>query len=204
MAEKLHSPIFDRLAARMEKRQKPPERLCEWPDCGSAGEHRAPRSRDDMKSYRWFCRDHAREYNKNWNYFSGMSDAEVEADRRADTVWRRPSWPLGDGVPTTEHARAFWRGEFSDPFAFFADGGEAHGAGPEPGGVAIGADVKRALGVFGLSAPVTVTDVKARYKELAKRYHPDAAQSQGNGKGDDALFKDINEAYRVILAFLAA
>ena len=199
MAQKLHMPILDRLKAHPE----PPERLCEWPDCDCAGEHRAPRSRDDMKSYRWFCLEHAREYNKNWNYFAGMSDAEVEADRRADTVWRRPSWPLGDGPPTAEHARAFFRGEFADPFSFFAAGGEAHGSGPEPGTAAVGSDVKKALDVLGLKAPVAVVDVKARYKELAKLHHPDATQAQGKEKGDDATFKDINEAYRVVLAFLA-
>jgi DnaJ-domain-containing protein 1 len=203
MAEKLHTPIFERLKAGTGKRPEPPERLCEWPDCDYAGEHRAPRSRDDMKSYRWFCLEHAREYNKNWNYFAGMTDAEVEADRRADTVWRRPSWPLGDGVPTAEHARAFWRGEYADPFGFFGEGGEAHGAGPEPANGGIGTDVRKALELFELSAPVTVVQVKARYKELAKRYHPDAAQGQGKDKGDDALFKDINQAYRVILGFLA-
>ncbi len=202
MVEKLHMPIFDRLGPRRE----PPERLCEWPDCDCTGEHRAPRSRDEMNSYRWFCRDHAREYNKSWNYFAGMTDDQVEADRRADTVWRRPSWPLGDGPATADHARAFWRGEFTDPFGFFADGGEAHGAGPEPGrdaGGQVGADVRKALGVFELSASATVIEVKARYKELAKRHHPDAAQGQGKDQGDDATFKEINEAYRVILAFLA-
>ena len=67
--------IIDRLV-------DPGVQLCEWPDCAAEGEHRAPRSRDDMDSYRWFCLEHAREYNKGWNYFAGMSDDEVEADRR--------------------------------------------------------------------------------------------------------------------------
>ncbi len=199
MVAKLDMPILKRFA----ERQKPGERLCEWPECTATGDHRAPRSRDEMNAYRWFCTLHAREYNKNWNYFAGMSDAEVEADRRADTVWRRPSWPLGDGVPTPEHARAFWRGEFTDPFHFFDAGGEAHGAGPEPAnasGNTVSAEVGNALAVFDIALPLTVDAVKARYKALVKRHHPDATP----GKPDDERIKAINEAYRVILAFLAA
>jgi DnaJ-domain-containing protein 1 len=199
MVEKLNSPLLDKLAAQREPR----ERFCEWPECTEVGEHRAPRSRDEMNSYRWFCREHAREYNKRWNYFDGMSDDEVEADRRADTVWRRPSWPLGDGVPTQDHARAFWRGEFTDPFGFFDQGGEAHGAGPEASRDAdtahLSAEVRKALQVFDLKPPLDQAAVKARYKELVKLHHPDATRSSA----DEDRIKDINEAYRVISAFLA-
>ncbi|MBT6095062.1 MAG: J domain-containing protein [Rhodospirillaceae bacterium] len=183
--------IIDRLV-------DPGVQLCEWPDCAAEGEHRAPRSRDDMDSYRWFCLEHAREYNKGWNYFAGMSDDEVEADRRADTVWRRPSWPLGDGPPTPEQARAFWRGDFSDPFD--ALGGKARpdsdrdAASETP----VNDDVKRALYIFGMEPPVTVDEVKTRYKALVKRHHPDA----GEAEADEDRIKDINQAYKVILSFL--
>ncbi|MEK9662807.1 MAG: hypothetical protein VW644_13950, partial [Alphaproteobacteria bacterium] len=67
-------------------------RTCDHPECDAAGEHRAPRSRDALRSYFWFCLDHVRKYNKAWNYYADMSDTEVEAERRKDTFWHRPTW----------------------------------------------------------------------------------------------------------------
>jgi len=52
---------------------------CDWPGCSGEGEHRAPKSRNEIKTYHWFCLDHVRQYNKGWNYYTGMTDDEVEA-----------------------------------------------------------------------------------------------------------------------------
>ena len=37
-----------------------------------------------------------RAYNVAWNYYRGMSEPEIEAEIRRDTVWQRPSWKLGE------------------------------------------------------------------------------------------------------------
>ena len=76
---------------------EPEIRLCCWPDCAKLGEHRAPVSRDNLDEFYWFCQDHVRIYNRSWNYYVGMSDAEVEACVRSDTTWNRPSWPFAGG-----------------------------------------------------------------------------------------------------------
>lgn len=163
-------------------------RHCEWPDCDGLGEYRAPRSRDDLNSYRWFCLDHIREYNRSWNYYAGMTDDEVEADVRRDTVWHRPTWQLGT------NPRAYRLNDLNDPFGLFADAEE-----PAPEGVRprppLGTEEEKAYKTLGLEYPVTEADVKARYKELVKRYHPDAA---GNGGRSDDRIKEINGAYRVL------
>ena len=72
-----------------------PGRCCDMPSCGAQGEYRAPKSRDNLKDYWWFCLDHVRAYNGSWDYYKGMSPAQMEAQLRADTSWDRPSWPLG-------------------------------------------------------------------------------------------------------------
>jgi len=41
--------------------------------------------------------------------------------------------------------------------------------------------------------------VKARYKELVKRHHPDA---NGGDKASEERFKQISEAYRTLMKFL--
>ena len=56
------------------KKLKPEDMPCEWAGCLSKGGCKAPKSPDRLREYYYFCAAHAREYNKNWNFFSGMND----------------------------------------------------------------------------------------------------------------------------------
>ncbi len=165
--------------------RNPEMRCCDWPGCEEAGDHRAPRSPQELNQYRWFCLDHVRVYNRSWNYYAGMSETEVEADLRRDTVWRRPSWPTGGG----ERAR-FGADAFADPFGLFADQGAPYTP-PAPA-----TPESDALIVFDLRPPVSQKVVKARYKELVKLHHPDA---NGGDKVSEEKIKRINEAYATIM-----
>ncbi len=71
------------------------ERRCQHPGCPVPGAYRAPVARDRLNEFYWFCIEHVREYNLAWDFFAGMSEEEIEYQRRADTVWQRPSWPFG-------------------------------------------------------------------------------------------------------------
>ncbi len=170
-------------------------RSCDWPQCGGDGAHRAPRSRQEMKSYRWFCLEHIRVYNKSWNYYDGMTDDEVEADVRMDNVGRRPSWPLGSNrLAYAFNAHAFDAGAAFNDFGGFNGGGYK----PRNGRKALTAEEK-AMAVLDLLPPVTLSTVKARYKELVKRHHPDA----NNGdKASEEKFKQISQAYETVIAYL--
>ncbi len=161
---------------------------CEWEGCTEDGDYRAPRSRYELDSYRWFCLRHIREYNAHWNFYAGMTESEVEADLRRDTVWQRPTWPFGQATPRAGYHRARFRSHFGD---FEDEAAEDH-ARPRT----LEQKARRALGVLDLDPPVTVSDVKARYKELVKRHHPDA----NNGdKASEERFKEISEAYRTVM-----
>lgn len=174
----------------------PSLRVCDHPGCAEAGEYRAPRSRSRLDDYFWFCLEHVREYNKSWNYYAGMSDAEVEADLRRSTTWNRPTWRfgLGDGAGRSQ---AFRR--VRDPFGVFEDdAADASRSGPQrpssqsPEG--------RAFAVMGLEPPLTLEQLKRRYKELVKKHHPDA---NGGDRGAEERLKSINEAYTTLRRFLA-
>jgi hypothetical protein len=89
MRRLLSDPIFEAAA-------NPPMRTCDHPGCIGVGDFRAPKSRLDLHDYHWFCLEHVRAYNSAWNYYAEMSDVEIEAEIRHDTVWQRPSWRLGD------------------------------------------------------------------------------------------------------------
>ena len=65
------------------------------PSCGALGDYRAPKSRNALNDYWWFCLEHVRAYNASWDFYKGMSPVEIEAATRADTAWQRPTWPLG-------------------------------------------------------------------------------------------------------------
>src|SRR5579863_1388576 len=72
-----------------------PGRTCDMPGCTAAGEYRAPKSRDTLHDYWWYCLEHVRGYNATWDFYKGMSPGQIEAQLRADTAWQRPTWPLG-------------------------------------------------------------------------------------------------------------
>ena len=58
---------------------------------------------------------------------------------------------------------------------------------------------RQAVLILGLELPVTEDEVKARYKALVKRHHPDA---NGGDKKAEERFKKINEAYEIITGVL--
>jgi hypothetical protein len=177
---------------------EPPARLCDHPGCEAGGEYRAPRSRLELDNYYWFCLEHVRGYNAAWNYYAGMSDHEIEAEIRRDTVWQRPSWKLG-----MRHGPAY-ETRVNDPFHLY------NGKDRKPGGEhrrysANGADAssralsarEQALAVFDMDPPFTQTSLKARYKVLVKLHHPDA---HGGDKEAEEKLKIINQAYTTLKA----
>ncbi len=182
---------------------EPEARPCDSPGCALEGAHRAPKAPDRLDDYHWFCLEHARAYNKSWNFHAGMSEAEMERAIRRSVTWERPSWPFG---ARRRAARAFADGAFADPLGVFGRdpagpgrrGGA--GAGARANGPAPGTEEARALAVMGLSAPVTLEEVKARYKELAMRDHPD--RNGGDRRAEERL-KSVNGAYTTLKRFLS-
>jgi DnaJ domain len=176
----------------------PPVRICDHPDCVAGGDFRAPKSRLDLRDYYWFCLDHVRAYNAAWNYYAGMSDNEIEAEIRSDTVWQRPTWRLGDrhGPGYTARVR--------DAFGVFSRGAQGgRGAGQErerPNREAVRRALsaqEQALAVFEIEPPFTPVRLKARYKALVKLHHPDA---HGGDKAAEEKLKVINQAYATLKA----
>ncbi len=202
MAVELQSDLL----RRHRHPSEPGTKACEWPDCQDEGLCRAPKSPDELKTFLWFCKDHAREYNKSWNYYEGMSDDEVEADVRRDTVWRRPTWRLGSNNLLGAEYGGFDPSQLDDPLGIFEERDPRNHQSNTEYFPAATPEQRNALAVFSIEGPITAASVKQRYKELVKRYHPDAAGQGGQsdaGASDDKI-KEVNQAYRVLLEFLAA
>jgi DnaJ-domain-containing protein 1 len=165
-------------------------RVCDWPGCELGGDYRAPKSRDNLRAFHHFCLDHVRDYNRAWDFFSGMSQSEIEAYLREDVTWHRPTWPLGNGMPRNNGG---WR--WQDPFHLFINGSGTdgtHGASEWDRQSGRRGKTERMLAVLELTPDATALELKARYKQLAKRHHPDL--NGGDKKAEERL-KLINEAY---------
>lgn len=166
----------------------PNRRLCDHPGCGAEGEYRAPKSRDALTDYYYFCLDHVRAYNAAWDYYAGMRPEEIERMVRLDTTWQRPTWPLGKmggGQHRVDPEQVH------DPFHVFGD--DFWQAPPEK--TAVSATERQAMRVMDLNGPLTPDILKARYKELCKLHHPDA---NGGDKDAEERFKRIGQAYKTL------
>ncbi|WP_149538965.1 J domain-containing protein [Siccirubricoccus phaeus] len=167
-------------------------RPCDAPGCPEAGLYRAPKSRSNLNEYLWFCLPHVREYNAAWDYYKGMAPAEIEANLRADTAWQRPTWPLGRLGGHRRFDPEFLR----DPLGLlYATPLHAKRTRPAERRAEAPPELRAALDVLGLEWPVEPPALRARYKELAKRYHPDA---NGGDRGAEDKLKDVNRAYSLL------
>jgi hypothetical protein len=168
-------------------------RMCEHPGCVGAGDYRAPRSRETLDSYYWFCLEHVRAYNAAWNYYAGMSETEIETHLRRDTVWDRPTWPLGSRQSDRFHGKNH-HPRFHDPLNIFGEPGEGGAERPNARKRPLSPE-EQAMALLEIEAPFTLLALKTRWKDLAKRHHPDA---NGGDKAAEERLKAINQAYSTL------
>lgn len=160
---------------------------CSVPGCPEPGDFRAPRSRDNLREYQWFCAAHIAEFNKKWNYFEGMTEHEIYDFQRDATYGHRPTWRVDQfGKHSTQKVEeAFAR--------MFGDGATKQArSNARP----ISARVKDALAVLDLEHPSDKARVKTQYRELVKKYHPDV--NRGNARSEET-FKKITAAYHYLV-----
>ncbi|BAF89676.1 heat shock protein [Azorhizobium caulinodans ORS 571] len=192
---KTDSPFFDRIRVKPEqdRLRKPTCPQCQWPGCDQPGTHRAPKGRMQEGQYWLYCLDHVKEYNQSYNYFAGMSDSAVYAYQKDALTGHRPTWRMG-----TRGANDTPGGDgMRDPFGFTAEMG-SHGAGfapSEPEGRAIRTAERQALEIMGLELSATGPEIKARFKELVKKHHPDA---NGGDKSAEERLRNVIQAHSTL------
>jgi hypothetical protein len=184
-----------RLASALAEPIDPRLRACDQPGCIGEGLFRAPKARDRLTDYFWFCLEHVRAYNAAWDYYAGMSPHEIERQVRNDTVWQRPSWPFtGNGKRARPDDVVF-----GDPFEIFGE--NAPGPKPDSRLRDLPPEEREALAILDLPPEVTLEELKTRYKILVKRHHPDA---NGGDRQAEERLKAINRAYSTLRKRLTA
>lgn len=170
----------------------PSARPCDIPSCPYVGEHRAPYSKQELDRYRWFCLTHVREYNANWDYFSGMAAMQIEDFMKDAMLGHRPTWKFNQQHLTTDtleealhamlHGTRRGAAEERKRRATFRSQSE---------------EERRALAVLDLEGEVTLQQIKKQYKLLVKKHHPDVNKGD---KRSEERFKRITKAYHTLMS----
>jgi hypothetical protein len=198
----LNSPLFDRvrIKPKCDEPRRDSEPTCEREGCTSPGAHRAPKGRGREGEFWRFCLAHVRDYNASYNYFDGMSDDAVQAYQKEAVIGHRPTWNMSvnggrrrrEGAPNPEEF------DYLDPLGVLKSAGFQRGrAAPEPPKPRRPAPVLRALETLGLEEGADGPQIKAQYKVLVKRFHPDA---HGGDRSFEDRLRDIIRAHDTLKA----
>ena len=185
--------------ARFHGRYEETDRECEAPGCGEPGEFRAPGARgasfDGPGDWRWFCLDHVREFNAGYDWFEGMSAEEILSAQSPINGWRTENHAFRadagvDGMPR-------WA-DFDDPLdAIGARVGDirARARGRQQEFSRFTPREREALNAMGLGPGTERTELRRRYSELVRRYHPDR---NGGDRSHEARLQRVVEAYQLL------
>lgn len=155
-------------------------RTCDKQGCDEPGQYRAPKDSRHLDDYFWFCKDHVREYNANWNYFQGQSEEEFQQFIDNATVWERPTKPFGRAAAEGKWARH----GVSDPLEILG----ANGTAPEMRAKAarkLPPTERKALDILEAKESWTRAEIRKQYKSLVKDLHPD--MNGGDRSDEDRL-----------------
>ncbi|MDO1584084.1 J domain-containing protein [Rhizobium oryzicola] len=201
---KLDSKYFDRIRTRRKREQETATAAptCQWDGCDRPGVHRAPVGRNAEGQFFLFCFEHVKEYNKGYNYFSGLSDSEIARYQKEAITGHRPTWTIGVNKASREapvHAtmRSGTAGSYQrikDPFGFVREG-QGGASRPKPAERRLKTLEAKAFDTMGLTAGATASEIKTRYKELVKKHHPDA---NGGDRGSEERFRAVIQAYQLL------
>ncbi len=204
---KLDSKYFDMIRIRPQRAAEPKEPrglpCCQWKGCAQKGAHRAPKGRGAEGEFFNFCADHVRQYNSSYNYFEGMKDADVEAFQKDAVTGHRPTWKVGANAWShgTRHGQteAEIKGFSADRQTRLHNiAGRRTGAGTEDRPAhtrKLKPIEQRSMEALGLAAGATREEIKARFKELVKRHHPD---SNGGDRAAEEKLREIIQAYNYL------
>ena len=159
--------------------------ICDWNNCNNIGQYRAPIERDNSKKYRLLCLKHIKEFNKNWNYFEKMNDAEILEFIKSDMTWHKPTQNFS---AQDNFFKILWNNALKEDL-------NKNGIDKNHAKIAqlnfSNKDLK-AFDILGLDVTINWENIRSKFKKLVKKFHPD--MNSGNRKFEEKL-KVITLAY---------
>lgn len=167
-------------------------RVCDQAGCRRAADARAPKGRGAEGQFYAFCVPHAAEYNRDWDFFAGMSEAEIAAFQADASTGHRPTWSFKASNRSREAAA------FADPLGVFsAARRRAEQAEAAAQRRALGGLERAALLDLDLDGAADGAAIRARYHALIKRLHPD---SNGGDRSTEDKLGRVIRAYKTLKA----
>ena len=159
--------------------------ICDWNNCKKTGEYKAPVEKDNSRKFRMLCLEHVKEFNKNWNYFSGMNDEQVVDFLKSDMTWHKPTQSFSS---SDNFFKVLWNNALKD---------EVKNLNIDPSFDNMRQfrfdekDIK-AFSILGIVVGQKWEKINKRFKNLVKKFHPD--MNAGDKKFEEKL-KVITLAY---------
>jgi hypothetical protein len=184
-------------------RLKPGEKPCDQPGCHKAATARAPKSREHLNEFYNFCQSHAAEYNKAWNFYAGMNEAQIRAAKENEAMTGgRPTWDMKASKNSREAATFAAKmgtakdgeGSWRDSYGLFGRRGDEAAKAPKAES-SVGKIERGALLDLGLEPGASKDAIKTAYHELLKRCHPD---HNGGDRGAEAKLVRVIKAWKTL------
>ena len=178
--------------SRMHGRVEGARARCAVPGCAAPGEYKAPlqpANFDGPGAWRFLCLDHVREHNAKYNFFEGMSADEITAAQHPLGGWESPSRKFAaNGADPPPR----WS-DFADPLEAISGrfGRIRERAKPSR----FTRPEQRALAVLGLGDDADRHQLRKRYSNLVRRYHPD---KNGGDRSQERRLGEVIEAYQLL------
>ena len=158
--------------------------ICDWDKCKEIGSYKAPYERDNSKKYRLLCLNHVKIFNKKWNYFSDMTDQQVEYFIKSDLTWHKSTKSFGS---SDNFFNILWNNALEDKLNIFKSSSYK-----EFKKINLNKTDRDAFDILDLKYDAKWEEIQKQFKTLVKKYHPD--KNLGSKKFEDKL-KTITLAY---------
>ncbi len=200
---KFNSKLFEGIRISSNKKKKvdeATEQLCQWEKCDKPGLCKAPAGRLHEGEYKYFCLEHVREYNKKFNYFSGLQQSEISKFQREAQLGDRPTWSKGkmhilnpgtsQDFSRLPSGSAAYQNKLRRMMGISTKVGQSI-----PATRMLKPLERKAFETLGIPINATSKEIKLRYKDLVKQYHPDM---NGGDRTTEDLLTRVLAAYKIL------
>ena len=147
--------------------------ICDWNNCNEIGEYKAPVEKDNSKKFRMLCLKHIKDFNKNWNYFSGMNDEEVINFLKSDITWHKPT----QGFSSSDNFfKVLWNNVLNEGFDDLKFKKHLN----NDRNLKFNNNDIKAFAVLGISVGLKWDKIQQKFKKLVKKFHPDINSGDKN------------------------
>ena len=187
---KLNPKYFNNLRIKPKILSK--KQVCDYGGCNEHGEFLA-KTKSSVKFF--YCLNHIKDFNKNYNFFEGMSEEEVIDYQISAIIGHRPTWKSGTN-PQASYFSKFAKNDgsaFDDPFDLFEK--EKTSKYERQSKIKKGKISEKAYKLLDFNSVSNKSDIRKKFKKVVKSLHPD---TNGGDNSQEDLLKEVISAYKAL------